>query len=593
MKLFEFKIIIALFTSLLLFYCSNNNAPTTTEDDSKTIADTDQDGIEDALDNCMDIENEDQLDSDLDNIGDVCDHNENQATNNNEEEENYDAYYEPSINFHLIIHIDPMFKYPEFPFSANGENYNIKLSTENYAERVEGQDVDDRIKTEYENLKEFLLKIKQTAEKYGAHLSIQANPDFMHVYNSDTNKSDLDFSELISKGHTLGTHNHMLVYNDKDQKFYEIPENLQKPNLSPTDKANHEVLKQNNWSVATQEINTAISDDKNRHCDMQIGSYDDYLISFGYQFTGGGLVEKVGYANEFDEFSIGHVLWNVFRPSKNATEKYFEDISNPENYFIIPNHPGMGHENGSDGTHQFISTVPYKQKDFTMAFIEWSAHEQENTGDLVWVTGLSMHPNDLRKYELYKLCTDSSFTSSYYNKNNCKLLAENNSVPNYLEKLDEYLLWLSKNFIGKKTKYQNTIAKFSTDHEIEQEFYSWENLNPDSCMTCFAEGDTYPKSYHYKEMAKILENVGFNSICSNTQEGLDFCFKFSDQNNLGYNDIYVAWSYNETAQIDITKLFSASSIKYKVYDGKGNSSESIEKGLTLSKFPTFIEKISE
>jgi len=62
--------------------CSKSDSETTPDPDPMQIVDTDNDGIEDATDNCLNTANSNQQDTDTDGAGDVCDNCPNTANTN-------------------------------------------------------------------------------------------------------------------------------------------------------------------------------------------------------------------------------------------------------------------------------------------------------------------------------------------------------------------------------------------------------------------------------------------------------------------------------------------------------------------------------
>jgi hypothetical protein len=69
---YRYTFLLSIIILLLLSSCS--------KDDKIIITDTDADGIEDVIDNCLSLINSDQKDTDGDGIGDVCDTDDDNDT---------------------------------------------------------------------------------------------------------------------------------------------------------------------------------------------------------------------------------------------------------------------------------------------------------------------------------------------------------------------------------------------------------------------------------------------------------------------------------------------------------------------------------
>ena len=228
------------------------------------------------------------------------------------------------------------------------------------------------------------------------------------------------------------------------------------------------------------------------------------MTEFGFTIAAGNRLEAS--ANY-----LGHMSWNPWRAS-NSDEpgcEIAEDLGAP---YVSINH---GAQIGSSESHSVYATVDQLQRQFLMLYAEWLARERSGAEDRVWSFGFIYHPNQGDKY-------------------NADLV--------------EFLDWLDTYFIGKKSPYGSTIARYAMVSEIANEFYAWELAHPGASSFNYVRDDPYP--YDYAAFTDVLAGAAYEAHID-LAEGVT-CLHFSKDGERAY----MIWSDQGEQMIDLSAVVS-------------------------------------
>ena len=336
---------------------------------------------------------------------------------------------------------------------------------------------------------------------------------FSALYNGWYPKWALDhndlgqFQSLLADGHEIGSHAHQITYDQQTDTWIVHTDELSiygRPNYDPD-------LARQAWNDSSFYVETVLdaigaTDQNHIMCSTALSLSDErnLMAEFGFAIASGNRLEAS--ANY-----LGHMSWNPWRASSSDDpgHEVAEDLGAP---YISINH---GAQIGSSESHSVYTTVDQLQRQFLMLYAEWLARERNGAEDRVWSFGFVYHPNQGDKYNA---------------------------------DLAEFLDWLDTYFIGKKSPYGSTIARYAMVSEIANEFYAWELAHPGASSFNYVRDDPYP--YTYGAFAGVLAGAAYEAHVD-LGEGIT-CLRFSKDGER----TYMIWSDQGKQMIDLSLVVS-------------------------------------
>jgi hypothetical protein len=369
---------------------------------------------------------------------------------------------------------------------------------------------------------------------------------FSALYNGWYPKWALDhddlgqFESLLAAGHEIGSHSHQITYEEQTDTWISRTNELSiygRPNYDP------ELARQawNDSSFYVEAVLDAIgAEGKNQiMCSTALSIPDErnLMTEFGFSIAAGNRLETS--ANY-----LGHMSWNPWRASNSDEPGYeiAEDLSAP---YVSINH---GAQIGTTASHSVYTTVDQLQRQFLMLYAEWLACERRGAEDRVWSFGFVYHPNQGDKY-------------------NADLV--------------EFLDWIDTYFIGKKSPYGNTIARYAMISEIASEFYAWELACPGASSFNYMRDDPYP--YTYGAFAVVLAGAAYEAHIDLGEDVTSLHFSKDGEH------IYMIWSDQGEQMVDLSVVASGQVL---VTNASGNEIIVSDPVLLLTEEPLLVAPIA-
>ena len=390
---------------------------------------------------------------------------------------------------------------------------------------------------EYERHRLEVNWLRETANKYGAKVSLQVNGEYAEWCISKGQQNELQ--AYIDDGHTIGVHFHTA------KREGELEWNSVRMNqLTP------EFLSQQ-WQDHYEWVQKTVPGYKVIRLDPQDPDYDkpqrdELMRRLGIKMMAAPEEHITGFA---DHYKIGHHVWNPFRPK--ATKFIEEDLSTP--YINIPFLPQTGRA-VTAGRHAGLKmTVPHVKRRIFMIYLEWLYQERNNLPDKVWTFGWLTHPGQSSKYH---------------------------------HEVEELWRWMNDTFINKKSPRGNNIMVYANDEEVLQEYENWEKENPNTSSFSFVEGDPYP--YSTPAMQTVFDMAEYDYEITDWNDKGIHCHHLTRNTDSGKSagsEVWVFWKDSGEAKIDAQKMLGK---QVQVMDMKGNISTASSAGLTIGEDPVFI-----
>lgn len=379
--------------------------------------------------------------------------------------------------------------------------------------------------------------LMEEAEEHQLHFTSLYN-GWYPKWALDHNDTD-QFKELINAGHEIGSHAHQITYDEESDTWITHNDKLSifgRPNYDPA-------LARECWQDASSYINSVLDKIKTTGqnkimCSTALSFSDEKKLMAEFKFTIAAGNRLEAGANYF-----GHMPWNTWRAANNDEPGYeiAEDLKSP---YVSINHAA---QIGMTESHAMYVTVPQLQRQFLMLYAEWLKQERTSADDRIWSFGFVYHPNHGDKYN---------------------------------EDLIEFLDWLEKYFINKKSQNGNTIAKYATISEISREFLAWEKSHRGVSSFNYKKGDPYP--YSFSALAEQLPGADYEET---VDLGKDIsCFKFVKEKE----SIFLVWSNKGNQEVDFSKVLSGEVIVIDASTGKEIQQDAGK--LKLSEEPNLIKK---
>jgi len=389
----------------------------------------------------------------------------------------------------------------------------------------------------YTNTRDEIDWVMEEAARHGLHVTSLYNGWFTKMALEMNDLSQ--FSALLAAGHEIGSEAHQITYDEAQGLWVTHHDELSifgRPNYDP------EVARQA-WADSSSRIDAVLEAIGSRApnrimCSTALSLSDErnLMSEFGFSIAAGNRLEaSVNY--------LGHMSWNPWRAANSDELGYevAEDLSSP---YVSINH---GAQVGGTESHDVDVTVPQLQRQFLMLYAEWLSRERTGAEDRVWSIGFVQHPNHGTRY-------------------NADLV--------------EFLDWLDKYFIGHKSPYGNTIARYATVGEIVDEFLAWEASHPGVSSFHYVRDDPYP--YTYAMLPQMLKGTDYEAHVD-LGPGVS-CFRFSKEGQ----PIYLLWSERGQRTVDLSAELRG---QVRTTDARGEQSLLDATALPVTEEPTLVEPL--
>jgi len=305
-----------------------------------------------------------------------------------------------------------------------------------------GPGPDSRRKREdYARRRAELLWLHETAKRFGAKLSVQANGEYVEYCRELGHQED--FLSLLRDGHDVGTHAHP-VYREGPHQWVRVPP-----------RAAHSGMAERIWADNVAAVETVIGREANTvMCAAvpQSGTqqHTQLMKQFAFSIQGGGPNEEA-YA------FWGHDVWNPWRPGLGPTG--VEDLGQRD-FILVPHLPQIGRTN-PHGPLRIPQDrrLASLQRQFLQEYLNWRALERQGGSPRVWTFGCATHP-------------------------------EQN--PQHRDDIVRFLEWLNANFIGRRSAGGNVIAEYASFGEVAKGFADFERQAPDRSSLSMPRARAYP-----------------------------------------------------------------------------------------------------
>ncbi len=392
----------------------------------------------------------------------------------------------------------------------------------------------------YQRTRKEILWLMDEAKRHGVKLTSLYNGWYTKwaVDHNDTGQ----FRDLVTAGHEVGSHAHSITYDSTQDIWLHRGEEVSRWG-SPV--YNSDVARQS-WSDADKYLEAALSasgvtGQNQTMCAVPFIASEEglFMSEFGFSFASGNRSEK-------GDFHFGHTVWNPWRPA--ASDRIGEELKEDLNakFIAVDHYAQIG---AAQEAHAGIDvTAPGIKMRFLMLYTEWLSRERHGAQDKVWTFGFVYHPNVGDKYNAA---------------------------------LSDFLSWLDQYFIGKKSPYGNTIARYATVSDIGREYLAWEKAHPGVSSFTYVGRDPYP--YTYATVPTMLKDATYEAHVSLGQ-GVS-CFRLRKAGK----PIYLMWSNQGQRTVDFSVQVSG---QVRVTDAAGKASTVSAATLSLTEEPLFVEPMN-